>query len=147
MTSQLPLTAQPRRTASRSVHSLLRAGLACLAALAMVGCQSSFVSGKVVDGSSSLVIISDSKDQRFAGPGIEGAEAELRAVRDGLGDRLVSKTMAGPDGSFSIGVVDRLTSESLFLIVSKAGYITARGPVSIAADGKQALVVLKKTVR
>jgi hypothetical protein len=111
------------------------------------GCESTAVMGKVVDGPSSMVILADEGDERFEGPGIQGAEAELRAVRDGLGDRLITKSVAGLDGSFRIGVVDRLTSETLYLIVSRPGYITAKGPASISADGKQMLIVLKKVAR
>ena len=126
-----------------------RAGCAlALSALALVsGCRSSAVAGKVVEGPSSVVMRADIADDRFDGPGVRGAEAELRAVRDGMGDRLVSKAVAGLDGSFSVSVVDRLTSESLYLIVSKSGYISAKGPASISADGKQLLVVLKKIPR
>lgn len=123
------------------------AGLAVLAGLVFAGCQSIVVSGKIVEGPSSVVTIADVKDERFVGPGVAGAEAELRAVRDGLGDRLVSKTTTELDGGFSIGTVDRLTSETLYLIVSKPGYVTAKGPASISAGGKKMLVVLKQVAK
>lgn len=136
----------PRIQRSRSSLARRLAPLGMLA-LALGGCQTSVVTGKVIEGPSSIVALVDAKDDRFSGPGIGGAETELRAVRDGLSDRLVSRQVTNASGDFSIGTIDRLTSESLMLIVSRSGYITAKGPASISADGKEVLVVLKKTAK
>lgn len=144
MTKSTPVNETQRRGVFSSVRVATMVGLASLMLSGLAACHTNQVSGKVVDGQSSVVLNADSKDERFAGPGLEGAEAELRAVRDGLGERMISKAITGADGSFSIGTEDRLTSETFYLIVSKAGCISAKGPVSITAQGKKTLVVLKK---
>lgn len=113
--------------------------------VALGGCKSAGVDGKVVEGPSSIVTLADLKDSRFEGPGLAGAKAELRAVQSGMRERSVGTATSDEKGKFRLEFKDELRSEELVLTVTKDGYVTAKGPASISADGKQVLVVLKKS--
>jgi len=122
---------------------MLSACIASSALLAACGTGNAFV-GKVVEGPSSIVMTADDKDERFTGPGIAAAEAEIRATREGMGERVVGKVETDAEGNFKLNFTDRLTGETLSVVVSKSGHITAKGPISIQTPGKKTLVVLKK---
>jgi hypothetical protein len=136
-------------TKPRSSWARLFTLAACIATtsfLSACGTGNAFV-GKVIEGPSSLVMTADDKDERFTGPGIAGAEAEVRATREGMSERSVGKVETDAEGNFKLNFTDKLTGETLSIIVSKAGHITAKGPVSIQTQGKKTLVVLKKLAK
>lgn len=136
-------------TKPRSVWTRSISLAACIATTFLLGAcatGNAFV-GKVIEGPSSIAMTADDKDERFSGPGIPAAQAEIRASREGLGERSVGKIETDAQGNFKIKFVDRLTGESLSIVVTKAGYITAKGPVSIQTQGKKTLVVLKKLAK
>ncbi len=130
-----------RSTWTRGI--MLTACIATTSLLAACATGNAFV-GKVVEGPSSIVLTADDKDERFSGPGIAAAEAEIRATREGMGERVVGKVETDAEGNFKLNFTDRLTGETLSVIVSKSGHITAKGPISIQTQGKKTLVVLKK---
>ena len=125
---------------------MLSACIATTSFLTACATGNAFV-GKVVEGPSSIVMTADDKDERFTGPGIAAAEAEIRATREGMGERVVGKVETDAEGNFKLNFTDKLTGETLSIIVSKAGHITAKGPVSIQTQGKKTLVVLKKLAK
>lgn len=85
----------------------------------------------------------DDQDKHSPAPA-SPAPKPKSAAREGMSERSVGKVETDAEGNFKLNFTDKLTGETLSIIVSKAGHITAKGPVSIQTQGKKTLVVLKK---
>lgn len=126
---------------SRSLSLLVLAAIGLLAG----GCSSQRIHGRVVEGAIGVVTVVESKDERLKGPGIANAAIELRASSTTRSKSLAEGRSAA-DGSFSFPLSDgQSLADQLRLSAKADGYIPTQGVTFIPGEGRELLVVLKRS--
>lgn len=129
---------------ARSARALLALILAAPLAL-LTGCESGGIKGRVVEGPISVATVVENKDERLSRPGIPGVTLELRATSS-TGTHPIATGTSGPDGSFSLSsTAGEAIADQLRLSARRDGYVATQGLVFIPGDGRQLLVVMKRT--
>lgn len=136
---------------STSSRSLPRIGLLALslATITLTACGggSGRMQGHVVEGPVSVVAIVESKDERLKQPGIADVKLEIRAVNS-MGSRTMADGVSASDGSFELGLGSEETlTEQLRLTAKRDGYVTTQGVTFIPGNGRELLVVMKRSDR
>ncbi len=128
-------------------YTLRRPALVTLAFTALLagGCSSPQLRGRVVEGPIGVVTVVESKDERLKDPGIANVAIELRASST-TRSKSLAEGRSGADGSFSFPISAGLSlSDQLRLTAKADGYIPTQGVTFIPGEGRELLVVLKRS--
>jgi hypothetical protein len=113
--------------------------------LGLAGCESGpeMYRGKVIAGTSSLVMHADAGDARLKEKGVEGAKVELR-LKDRAGEKIVGTATSDVNGDFTLPpVAPRAVTQQLRLSATKEGMLPARADVYAPGVDRVLLVILK----
>jgi hypothetical protein len=123
--------------------------VAVVSGLCVGGCIRPGVSGKVVEGPGSVVVMfaGDAKDERIAGPGLEGATLVLKGLQTGSIERTIGTTKSNAKGEFSITFPRTKQGETMQLEATAPGHAPAQGQVGVLEGDRKLLVILKKISR
>lgn len=115
------------------------------AALMLVGCQSSSLSGRAVSGPVSLAVPAQPDDPRLKDPiGVEGVDIELRRTDAARTQgTLIAKTTTGADGRFSLKIDQPSDVRNQMIVTAaKPGYAPVR-TTTLLGD-RELLLVLRE---
>lgn len=111
----------------------------------LAGCGSPRLHGRVVEGPIGVVAVVESDDNRLDGPGVANVELELRAT-NATRSKSLAEGRSGADGGFALPVTaGESVSDQLRLTAKADGYITTQGVTFIPGEGRELLVVLKRS--
>ncbi len=117
----------------------------CLAGVSLaflVGCSGPGLSGRVIEGPASVVVVVDANDERLSNAGVSGAEVRI-AAGEGPGASVVATTTTKPDGTFEVALDKASAARPLAVSITREGHVPARGQVYWPGGDRQVLGVLK----
>ncbi len=127
--------------------SAVRAALLVVLTLALSGCGSYTLKGRVIAGEASYVTIVDASDPVLReGVGVPGASVTLSTDPDRINRKVVGTTVSGPDGSFETPFDEfggGFLEYDAGVRVTRPGYRSAEHFFRLPGSSKRLLVVLE----
>lgn len=109
-------------------------------ALALGGCGSMTVAGRVTPGPASVAVVVPENDARLESSGVGGAK--VRVIDEGGVE--VGKAVADANGRFRISMNARSAPAGPTTVEATApGYVTAKSPIYLPRDERKVLVTLE----
>lgn len=128
-----------------NIRSLAATVALLVAALALTGCNSYTLQGRVVAGDISYAAVVDADDPRLAEPGISGASIRLETDPSRISREVVGETVSGADGSFSIPfrkVGGGVLMYDVGITVRRNGYQPATLQFKLPPGARRLLVIM-----
>jgi hypothetical protein len=119
--------------------------LAVVACAFLGGCSvgATKVSGKVIRGDLSFILVVDASDERLKADGLPGAQVQMHQGAD-RGGKLVGEVTSDEKGNFVIPVKETAAIlRAVELSATKEGYARSMGEMSIPPVSQRILVILK----